>query len=318
MESVAAAATAERRAECAAKLGAARQAAWSASGERVVPEHAPAPTCFIGAGAILSAAPEVRCMLRACTRAGTACVCGAREPRAQGNTHAREPLHGAHHFMFLQVINVYVRGPVVVSGSSVYNSTLLAVEGAPTLIQNGAVVTDSVLHPGSIVDDNASVADSLLFSLSGVRRAGMVMESVIASTSCVYEAEVGHCLVGPLVGSHHTALLIACLWPHGKGNLAYGANVGSNHTGKLPDQELMAGEGIFFGLTTGIKFPANFAQAPYTLIATGVNTLPQKMDMPFSLVNEPSTGSTRVPILSPAINELFPGWMLSDNMYALY
>ena len=81
-------------------------------------------------------------------------------------------------------------------------------------------------------------------------------------------------LVGPFVGFHHQALLIAgewvmdtwcvagvyvltyppacalpvlacasAMWPAGKGNVGYGANVGSNHTGKAPDQELRPGEG---------------------------------------------------------------------------
>ena len=60
--------------------------------------------------------------------------------------------------------------------------------------------------------------------------------------------QVTSCLVGPFVGFHHQALLIACFWPSGKGNIGYGANVGSNHTLKAPDQELWPGEGLFFGL----------------------------------------------------------------------
>ena len=32
------------------------------------------------------------------------------------------------------------------------------------------------------------------------------------------------------------------------GNVAYGAKIGSNHTGRTADQEAVLGEGIFFGL----------------------------------------------------------------------
>lgn len=35
--------------------------------------------------------------------------------------------------------------------------------------------------------------------------------------------------------------LRVALWPEGRGNVAYGANVGSNHTGKLADQEAVPG-----------------------------------------------------------------------------
>lgn len=38
--------------------------------------------------------------------------------------------------------------------------------------------------------------------------------------------------------------------PH-TGNVAYGAKVGSNHTGRAADQEAVLGEGVFFGLGVG-------------------------------------------------------------------
>jgi hypothetical protein len=113
------------------------------------------------------------------------------------------------------------------------------------------------------------------------------------------------------VGFHHQALCIATYWPEGKGNIGYGANVGSNHSGKAPDCELVCGEGIFFGLACVIKFPCNFSKAVYSLIASGVTCLPQKMEFPFSLINSGS-----IPTLS-GLNELLPAWVLSDNMFTL-
>jgi hypothetical protein len=44
----------------------------------------------------------------------------------------------------------------------------------------------------------------------------------------------------PFVGFHHQALLIATIWPSGRGNVSHGASVGSNHTGKAPDQVRVA------------------------------------------------------------------------------
>ena len=69
-------------------------------------------------------------------------------------------------------------------------------------------------------------------------------------------------LVGPFVGFHHQALLIACFWPDGKGNIGYGANVGSNHTLKAPDQELWPGEGCFFCRKPSIRAGSASALAP--------------------------------------------------------
>jgi hypothetical protein len=51
------------------------------------------------------------------------------------------------------------------------------------------------------------------------------------------------------------------------GNVAYGAKIGSNHTGRVADQEAVLGEGVFFGLASLLKLPANLADAPYSLIA---------------------------------------------------
>jgi hypothetical protein len=81
----------------------------------------------------------------------------------------------------------------------------------------------------------------------------------------------------------------------------------------MPDQEIFCGEGMFFGLGTSVKFPADYSESPYSIIATGVTTFPQKVSMPFSLLNTLS----RTYDLSPAYNEIYPGWVLRKNMYML-
>src|SRR5207249_2655638 len=63
-----------------------------------------------------------------------------------------------------------------------------------------------------------------------------------------------------------------------------------------------------------IKYPADFSRAPYTIIASGVTTLPQKITFPFSLVNNPSSP---YPGISPAYNEIIPAWLLTDNLFTL-
>jgi len=108
--------------------------------------------------------------------------------------------------------------------------------------------------------------------------------------------------------------LIASLWPEGRGNVSYGAMAGANHTTKAPDQEFLPGEGAFIGLGTKIRFPADFSGAPYSVFASGIETLPQKLLFPFSLVNHPSSAQPNIP---PAYNEISPASALTDNTYAL-
>jgi hypothetical protein len=160
----------------------------------------------------------------------------------------------------------------------------------------------------------AIVDRSVLTEHSHVERHGKVTQSILGPNTGVAEGEVTASLCGPFVGFHHQALLIAAFWPEGKGNVGYGANVGSNHTSKAPDQELWPGEGTFFGLGTNIKYPTDFSKAPYSIIASGVATLPQKVTMPFSLINTPAKAYAEV---SPAYNEIIPAWVLSDNIFTI-
>lgn len=196
----------------------------------------------------------------------------------------------------------------------VQNASVLSSHEEPTSIMNGAFVRNSCIQWGCEVDSMAIVDESVLTEHSHVERHGKVTHSIIGPNTGIAEGEVTASLVGPFVGFHHQALLIGSIWPEGKGNVAYGANVGSNHTSKAPDQEIYCGEGMFFGLGSNIKFPSDFSRAPYSIIATGVTTMPQRMTFPFSLINTPSSF---VDGISPAFNELIPGWVLSDNLYTI-
>lgn len=203
----------------------------------------------------------------------------------------------------------YVEGASLLSGCA-----LLSHFDFPCTLGTDARVVDSQVQAGSHVDGAASVMRTLLLEASGVGESGQVADSVLGSNTHAAKGEITSCLVGPFVGFHHQALLIAALWPEGRGNVAYGANVGSNHTGKKADQEIRPGEGVFFGLGCTIKFPANFADAPYSLIASGATTLPQRLRYPFSLIQGDSLPPSP---LTQGLNEIRPGFMWQQNLYAL-
>jgi hypothetical protein len=194
------------------------------------------------------------------------------------------------------------------------NATVLSSEDEPVEVSHGAVVRNSCLQWGVHVTTHSIVESTLLLEHSHVERHGKATHSIIGPNSGVAEGEITSSLVGPFVGFHHQALLIAAMWPEGKGNVGYGANVGSNHTGKAPDQEIMCGEGLFFGLGVNIKFPADYSDSPYSIIATGVDALPQRVEFPFSLINKPSI---TYPGLSSAHNEILPGWVLTHSIYSI-
>ncbi len=214
-----------------------------------------------------------------------------------------------------QVRNAYVGPHAAVDGAAlVADSTLLGDPEEPARVESGACVTGSLLQWGSRVGTLAVVERAVLGEHAHVERHAKVAASLVGPNSSVGSGEVTSCLVGPFVSAHHQSLLIAALWPEGKGNISSGANVGSNHTSKAPDQEFLPGEGLFVGLGVNVKYPADFSRSPYTILACGVTTLPQRVAFPFSLVNLPSG---RWPEISPAFNEIIPAWLLTDNLYAV-
>eukprot|EP00301_Raphidiophrys_heterophryoidea_P006162 c12509_g1_i1.p1 GENE.c12509_g1_i1~~c12509_g1_i1.p1 ORF type:complete len:670 (+),score=186.12 c12509_g1_i1:35-2044(+) len=182
-----------------------------------------------------------------------------------------------------------------------------------TRVEAHSHVTHSVLQWGCHVA-SALVGNSLLLEQSHATEGAKVIGSIVGHSSGIASGECTSSLVGPCVGCHHHSLLIASVWPQGKGNIGYGANIGSNHTGKLNDQELWPGEGMFFGLSTSVKFPSNFVEAPYSMIATGVITLPQRVAFPFALIN---SSAEHISGISPAFNEISPGWVAGSNMFML-
>jgi hypothetical protein len=214
-----------------------------------------------------------------------------------------------------RVENAFVGPHARVDGATLLaDSTLLSGRDEPAQVLTGACVSRSLLQWGSRVATLAVVERSVLLEHAHAERHAKVTNSIIACNSGVEAGEVTSSLVGPFVNFHHQALLISALWPEGKGNVSYGANVGSNHTGRAPDQEFLPGEGTFLGLGVNVKYPSDFSRAPYSIIACGVTTLPQKLALPFSLVSLPAA---RFPDVSPAYNQIIPAWLLTDNLYAL-
>lgn len=190
----------------------------------------------------------------------------------------------------------------------VRDAAVLSSIDSPTMVRDGAIVEHAVLQHGTRVRSHAIVRSALLCECSGASRHAKVTQSILGCNTEIQEGEVTSSLVGPLVGFHHQSLLIAALWPEGRGNVAHGAALGSNHTGRTADQELRPAEGQFFGLSCLVKFPGNFQDAPWSLVASGCQVPPGRFSLPFSLIRQ-EAGEER-PLASP-------GWMWLHNAWAL-
>lgn len=202
----------------------------------------------------------------------------------------------------------------VEGAAKIRNSVILSSLEQSTHVYDSVIMENSNVQMGVSVHTGAEVQGSVLMERCKVGSKAIVKSSIVAPCCHIEEAEVNCSYVGPMTQMHHHSLLIAALWPNGCGNLGYGANVGSNHTGRMPDQEIMPGLGMFFGLGVNVKFPANFSESPFTLIASGVTTMPQRLKFPFSLVRPGDPQLVGVPA---RLNEIVPGWNFAKNAYAM-
>ncbi|MEM5947171.1 DUF4954 family protein [Spirochaetia bacterium 38H-sp] len=202
-----------------------------------------------------------------------------------------------------------------ITSSIIRKSTIISSLDSPVNISHNSYIENSIIQYGAEIKRGAIVRSSLIMETSGAEDHGKIDSCIIFPNTHIAKGEVTASLIGPFVGMHHQSLLIAAYWPEGKGNVAYGANVGSNHTSRQPDQEIWPGEGMFFGLGCVVKFPANFRNAPYSTIASGITTLPQKMEFPFSLIVQPLSPIEDVP---PAFNQIIPAWALTSNLYGIF
>jgi len=173
-------------------------------------------------------------------------------------------------------------------------------------IRHASTVSQTVLQWNATID-SSRVASSLLMEHARVGPHSLVTSSVLGPDTHVSAGEVHASVLGPNTNAHHQSLLISVLAPLGRGNVGYGANVGSNHTGRIPDQECCAGEGTFWGLSCVVKFPVDLSSAPYSVVAAGTALAPQRCTMPFSLIVPNDKGGTSI----------IPGWVLRNSPYTV-
>lgn len=171
-----------------------------------------------------------------------------------------------------------------------------------------AMVDACALAPEASVRLGAQASGSYFFGGAGVSSGARVASSVLGPRAHAEAIEVTSSFVGPNVGMHHQGLLIAALWPEGRGNMGCGALCGSNHTGRTADTMLWQGEGVFVGLNALLKYPCTFLEAPYTIIAAGAVVPPMRLKLPFSLLSGGADG--RPPRCAPA-------WVLRKSYYTV-
>jgi len=238
------------------------------------------------------------------------------------------------------VADVCVASGAILRSSQLQNCTVSAPAagragraGRAGAIAN-AVISNSVISEHVHIDGPCTITNSDISEHVHIGAGALVDNSVIGPDAGISRGECLHSLVGPFTGFHHSSLLIAALWPLGRGNLGYGCMLGSNHTGRLNDQEFWPGEGCFFGLGSMAKYPCNLIGSQYSLIASNTLLGPLQVALPFSLfapykeqnanlssgrsTSSNSSNSSNGKVGSQASTAVvLPGWVLYANPYLL-
>lgn len=193
-----------------------------------------------------------------------------------------------------------LRGPVQIEESSLFRGD------RPCVVGFGSRVLRSVIG-GTHIEGGVTVKDSWVFPGSRLEDGLLVRHSILGPQTEAACAEITACVLGGGIGLHHRSLLIAALWPEGLGNVASGAQVGSNHTGRAANAQARVSEGWFFGLNTTVQYPLDLSRAPFGLLGAGQRLPAGVHPFPFSLYGSRS-GEPRVR----------PGWVLKRNLLMLF
>jgi hypothetical protein len=209
------------------------------------------------------------------------------------------------------ISNVFIGGYCKVNSSTLVNSSVLS-----NCTVYNSEVDGCIMHGSCSIEGKSLVSGVLMFPHSHISDGAIVSESILGPDSSVGVGEVKRSILGPFTGFHHTGLLIASLWPLGRGNIGYGAMIGANHTSRSNDQECLPGEGVFFGLASAIRFPFSMLMSPYSIVAANTVCLPQRLAFPFSLIARNETVALQG-VVDTSLCSLRPAWCLWANAYFL-
>ncbi|KAL7566105.1 hypothetical protein ACA910_003880 [Epithemia clementina (nom. ined.)] len=206
----------------------------------------------------------------------------------------------------ITVDSVYLHPEATIEGAACVRRCVLF---SGSRIDYGSTALDCFLQWNCTIDQQSYISSVLAMEGCHLGPHSKVGDCVLGPDVALGSGEVQCSVVGPNTAAHHQSLLIGMLWLHGRGNVGYGANVGSNHTGRAPDQEAWSGEGVFWGLSNVLVYPLNLLDSPYSIVAAGTKLTPQVVSMPFSLfVNDNSNNNGC---------EVVPGWILNTSAYTV-
>ena len=116
-----------------------------------------------------------------------------------------------------EIINCLLGPNTILKSSSVSNSTVLSSLKRPVSITSGARVSNCIINAACSLSMGCHADHVFMSECSSLGDFARVSHTIMGPDSSVAGGECHHCLLGPFVGFHHQSLLIAAIWPTGRG-----------------------------------------------------------------------------------------------------
>jgi len=175
-----------------------------------------------------------------------------------------------------------------------------------TQIGEGVELVNGIVGFGCKIFYGVKAVRFLLGNNSSLKYGARLINSILGENSTISCCEVLHSLIYPSHEQHHNNSFLIAGTILGQSNIAAGATLGSNHTSRANDGEMLAGRGFWAGLSSSIKHNSRFAT--FILLAKADYNHSIDIPLPFSLVSN----NDKLDRL-----EIMPAYWWRYNMYAL-
>jgi len=195
----------------------------------------------------------------------------------------------------------YIKG-----ANKLKNLTINSSFESHTQIGEGVELVNGIIGYGCKVFYGVKAVRFLLGNNSSLKYGARLINSILGENSTISCCEVLHSLIYPSHEQHHNNSFLIAGTIMGQSNIAAGATLGSNHTSRANDGEMLAGRGFWAGLSASIKHNSKFAT--FILLAKANYSNSLDIPFPFSLVSN----NDKLDRL-----EIMPAYWWLYNMYAL-
>ncbi len=189
---------------------------------------------------------------------------------------------------------------------SLKNSTIHSNKEEPTVIEDGVIISNSVIGFSNNIKRNVIVDHVYTCRNVQLENGLRIFHSFVSPNSTIACGEITNNLLLPFHEQHHNNSFLIASTLLGQSNIAAGATIGSNHNSRAADGEILAERGFWPGLCSNFKHNSYFSH--FSLIAKGNYDSELNIKLPFSLIS-----------INPVTNEIqiMPGYWFKYNMYAL-